>query len=522
MKANQALPAAIRALVWPGDLPSTVHVARYRLEVAGGERRRLAAAWLWLAIAALAASGVFSILLVAARAPFLQPLLPTVDFFRVALVVHVDLSVLVWFAAFAAVLWSAAGSGRWLGLAWTAWVLALAGTVAMSAAPFLNPGAPVMANYVPVIDSGMFLWGLLMFGTAFGLTALRALAVPQKVGVWLAPDGALRFGLNTAAVAAAMSILALAWSWLSISTALDARTYYELLFWGPGHVIQFCWSLVMMVAWLWLASLAGARVPLSPRVVVLLFAIGLVAVFATPIIYLAHDVASVEHQKLFTWQMRFGGGLAIVPIAVAVAIGLARADRRLPPEDGEAVRASSRAVRGRAEQRSRIEEYGEQRRREIGTRSRFTHSLGDWRLPACRNALWASLLLFGAGGVIGFLIKGSDVRIPAHYHGSIVGITLALMGLAYALLPKLGYPRRLPKLAAWQPLLYGAGQFLHIVGLVWSGGYGVQRKVAGAEQVLRTTSEVAGMGLMGLGGLIAVAGGLLFAVVVLQTLRPER
>jgi hypothetical protein len=480
MKANQALPAAIRALVWPGDLPSTVHVARYRLDVAGGERRRLAAAWLWLAIAALAASGVFSILLVAARAPFLQSLLPTVEFFRVALVVHVDLSVLVWFAAFAAVLWSAASTERWLGIAWTAWGLGLLGTVAMSAAPFLNPGTPVMANYVPVIDSGMFLWGLLMFGVAFGLTALRALAVPQRVGVLLAPDGALRFGLNAAAVAAAMSIVALAWSWATVPRLLDSKTYYELLFWGPGHVIQFCWSLVMMVAWLWLATLAGARVPLSPRVVTLLFAIGLAAVFATPLIYLAHDVASVEHQKLFTWQMRFGGGLAIVPIAVGVAIGLARADRPLARVDG------------------------------------------DWRLPACRNALWASLLLFAAGGVIGFLIKGSDVRIPAHYHGSIVGITLALMGLAYALLPKLGFARPLPKAAAWQPVLYGAGQFLHIVGLVWSGGYGVQRKVAGAEQVLRTPSEVAGMALMGIGGLIAVAGGLLFAIVVLRTLRRER
>jgi hypothetical protein len=41
---------------------------------------------------------------------------------------------------------------------------------------------------------------------------------------------------------------------------------------------------------------------------------------------------------------------------------------------------------------------------------------------------------------------------------------------------------------------------MHIVGLVWSGGYGVQRKVAGAEQVLRSPGEVAGMGLMGLGG----------------------
>jgi hypothetical protein len=475
MKANLHLASTLRALAWPMRLPSTVHVARYRLDVAGGERQHLAAAWLWLAIAALAASGVFSILLVAARAPFLQPLLPTVDFFRVALVVHVDLSVLVWFAAFAAVLWSAAGSERWLGLAWTAWTLALVGTVAMSAAPFLAPGAPVMANYVPVLDSGLFLWGLLTFGTAFGLAALRALLVPQKVGTVLAPDGALRFGLNAAAVAAAMALLALGWSWATVPKLLDSKTYYELLFWGPGHVIQFCWSLLMMVAWLWLAALAGARVPLSPRVVVLLFAIGLAAVFATPLIYLAHDVASVEHQKLFTWQMRFGGGLAIVPITVAVLIGLLRADR-LPPD------------------------------------------AGDWRLAACRNALWASLLLFAAGGLIGFLIKGSDVRIPAHYHGSIVGITLALMGLTYALLPKLGFARPLPRMAAWQPLLYGFGQFLHIVGLVWSGGYGVQRKVAGAEQVLRTTSEVAGMGLMGLGGLIAVAGGLLFAVVVLRTL----
>jgi hypothetical protein len=47
----------------------------------------------------------------------------------------------------------------------------------------------------------------------------------------------------------------------------------------------------------------------------------------------------------------------------------------------------------------------------------------------------------------------------------------------------------------------------------------VQRKVAGAEQVLRTTGEIAGMGLMGAGGLLAIAGGLLFVVVVLQAIR---
>ncbi len=447
---------------------------RYGLAVPVGERRRLAIGWLWLAIGALLASGVFSILLVAARAPFLQPLLPHVEFFRIALVVHVDLSVLVWFSAFAAVLWTLASRARALTVGWVALGLGALGTIVMCAAPFVNPGAPIMSNYVPMIDSGVFIFGLLVFGLGFGLAALRAMAVPERVGTLLDAEGALRFGLNAAAVAAVIALLALAASWITLPGGLDTRTFYELLFWGAGHVAQFAWSLLMMVAWLWLASLTGVRVPLSPRVAVLLFGIGLAAVFATPLIYLAWNVASVEHQKLFTWQMRFGGGLAIVPTTLALAVGLLRAPRA-PRE-----------------------------------------------VAPCRAALLSSVLLFACGGLIGFLIQGSDVRIPAHYHGAIVGITLALMGLTYALLPLFGFTRPLPRIAAWQPWLYGGGQLLHIIGLVWSGGYGVQRKVAGAEQVLRSQGEIAGMALMGIGGLIAVAGGIVFALVVLTQLRRGR
>lgn len=86
-------------------------------------------------------------------------------------------------------------------------------------------------------------------------------------------------------------------------------------------------------------------------------------------------------------------------------------------------------------------------------------------------------------------------------------------------MPQLGWQAPQGRMAVLQPWLYGIGQLLHIIGLVWSGGYGVARKVAGAEQVLRTTGEVAGMGLMGLGGLLAIAGGLLFVVVVLRAMR---
>jgi cytochrome c oxidase subunit I len=120
------------------------------------------------------------------------------------------------------------------------------------------------------------------------------------------------------------------------------------------------------------------------------------------------------------------------------------------------------------------------------------------------------MVLFGAGGVIGFLITGTNVTIPAHYHGSIVGVTLAFMGLTYYLLPHFGYRRPDMKLARLQPYFYGGGQLLHVLGLVISGGYGVQRKVAGAAQELDTVERVTGMGLMGLGGLVSIVGGFLF------------
>ena len=105
------------------------------------------------------------------------------------------------------------------------------------------------------------------------------------------------------------------------------------------------------------------------------------------------------------------------------------------------------------------------------------------------------------------MIQGSNVTIPAHYHGSIVGVTLAFMGMTYDLLPRLGYARASMRAARLQPYVYGSGQLLHVIGLWWSGGYGVQRKVAGTEQGLDGLEKIAAMGLMGLGGLVAIVGG---------------
>jgi hypothetical protein len=447
----------------------------YTLSLPRDARAKLALGWLGLGVAALAASGILAVLLVLSRTPGLATAFPVADFFRTALVAHVDLSVLVWFLSFAGVLWSLNSTPRWLPVGWVALGLAAPGSAIMAIAPFAG-GNAIMANYVPVIESGPFLAGLMLFGAGVTLLVGRGLFASPLVGMRLDGAGALRFGLNGAIVATAVALLALAWSYVALSGDLDRNSYYELLFWGGGHVLQFAWTLLLLVAWLILADAIGARVPLSSRVVALLFGIGLACVFATPLVYLAYSVASVEHHRLLTWLMRFGGGLAIAPVAVAVMWALVR-------------RAKS------------------QRR-------------DDPRAGPLHAALGASIALFGSGGLIGFAIQGSDVTIPAHYHGCIVGVTIALMGVAYWLLPRLGFAAPLPRLATWQPCLYGGGQLLHIVGLVWSGGYGVQRKVADGTIVERSLEQIAGMGLMGLGGLIAIVGGILFvAIVIISVVR---
>ena len=471
--SSHASPYPDRPATSPVAEPAAAQArANYELSLPNDARLPLARGWLWLGLAALIGSGLFSILLVASRTPYVNQWLPSGNFFHIALVLHVDLSVLVWFVAMAGLLWSLYGRPRAAGLGWLALWVTGGGTLAMALAPFLNPGEPVMANYIPVLESPLFLSGLVVFGLGVTLLVLRSLLTTPHIGQQLDGQGALGFGLNAAGVATAVALLCFAWSWIVLPTSLHGKAYYEILFWGGGHALQFTWTLLMLVAWLWLANACGARIVLSPRITVLLLLLALAGVFVTPVAYLAHDVTSVEHRNLLTWAMRLGGGPAIVPVALAAVLGVLT------------VRLSN-----------------------------------DAALRPLRAALLSSVLLFAAGGVIGVFIHGSNVRIPAHYHGSIVGVTLALMGAVYRILPALGYQAPQGRMATLQPWLYGMGQLMHIIGLVWSGGYGVQRKVAGTDQVLRSTAEVAGMGLMGLGGLIAIIGGLLFVVVVLRAMR---
>lgn len=446
----------------------------YWLETARDTRTTWAIAWLWLGVIALAVAGIFSLMLVISRAPLVGEMFPLIDLFQTSLIIHVDLSILVWFLAFGGSLWCLSSRSLNSIAAAPIFLLAVAGTLVITISPMFGGGAPLMSNYIPILNHPIFFAGLLLFGAGVLLQALVSLNGSFGGEGLASGRGALRFGMLCATITLVLAAVSFTWSWYELPLELVPEAYFELLFWGGGHTLQFTYTMLLMVCWLWLASSGGLALPLSARVVVVILLVGFLPVLVGPVIYLNYYVTDVMHRQMFVWLMSFGGSLGALPLGLAVYIAL------------------------------------------LGRRA------GSVREASAQAALITSMLLFAAGGVIGFLIQGSNVTIPAHYHGSIIGITLALMGVSYDLLPRFGYERIEYRLARLQLWGYAVGQLLHVLGLVWSGGYGVQRKVAGAEQALDTVGRIAGMGLMGIGGLLAAIGGFMFIVLVIRALIGKR
>lgn len=442
---------------------------RYDLPVANPVMQRSARAWLVLGLLALVFAGVYSILLVLARTPVVQHFTPFMDFFHVALVVHVDLSILIWLLSMAGVFWTL--SSRRETPAWDhfSFWLAASGTLIVIVSPLMGAGNPLMNNYVPILRHPVFYTGLGLF-TAGIFSHLARSLVTRPAMTHLDGPGALRHGVTLSAIITALAILAFLASWVGMPQGMDGQVYFEFLFWGAGHVIQFSYTLLMMIAWVVLASNSQCRFELTPRLTLTFLVLLALPVITVPFLFIAHDIVSPGHRLAFTELMKYGG-LSCLPLGAAVLASLFSPW----PAQGE-----GRYLRG---------------------------------------ALINSMVLFSAGGVLGFMVSGLDIVIPAHYHGSTVGVTIALMGLSYYLFPRLGYGPLPSRMTFWQPWVYGGGQLMHIIGLAWTGGYGVQRKTAGLAQGVDRLGEVAGMGLMGLGGLISVIGGLMYLLIAWWSIR---
>lgn len=431
--------------------------------------------WFALAAASLVIAGFFAAWLVVGRAPFFKFLAGDPAFFKRCLVVHVNLSLVAWFYAFIAGLFrlvpGRGGSdlgrhGVWVSGAGVALLILAAG---------MQGAEPILSNYVPMIDHPLFAAGLAVFGAgvAWSLLDRRLLPLSGAEGEdSLAVPYAAQTGLRAAAVAFVLALLTFAGAFVSTPRNQAAHPYYEHLFWGGGHVLQFASVLAMLSSWILLLTPVVGRSPVGRRTASLLFGVLVLPLLGAPVLALVgptHHLYRVGFTRLMQW--------GIFPATLVVLALCMNALRK-------------------ARQNGRLE-----------------RPFADLRVLG----FTASASLTVAGFVLGALIRGSNTMVPAHYHAAIGAVTAAFMAVTYLLLEPLGL--RLPEgrarvIARYQAPVFAAGQLLFALGFGFAGAHGMGRKVYGAEQHIRTTAEYVGLSLMGLGGLVAMASGVAFLVLL--------
>lgn len=435
--------------------------------------------WLGLAVASLLLAGMLSLLLVIGRLPGLHELFTDPLFFKRCLVVHVDLALIVWFYSFLTALYllvPTRSPSRFPTRAGSA--IGFLGVALMVGAAGIPGAEPVLANYVPMVDTPLFAAGLVVFGLGVtaSLLSRRLLPGSETGGAFFPMPPSARVGVRAGALAFLIAGLTFAASALVTSPGLPPEGYWELVAWGGGHVLQFASVAGMLAAWSILLGLATGEDPVDRRVAVALFAVLLLPTLVAPMVALG-GTTTATYRETFTLMMRWG----IFPVVLVYLVLCIRAVRR-------------------ARRTRRLE--------------------GPWWRDGYVLAFATSAGLTLTGFVIGAMIRGSNTMVPAHYHASIGAVTVAYMAVTYPLLRAFRMP--LPhgrvgrKLVRWQPAAFGLGQIVFAIGFGFAGTQGAARKVYGAEQQVRTLGEQIGLGVMGVGGVVAILGGVFFLYVVVR------
>lgn len=447
-------------------------------EAVGAETRR----WCAFAVGSLVIAGLLSLSVVLGRLPGVSRIIDDPLFFKRCLVVHVDLALVVWFDTFLAALLALNAPRRKSVVRRGAFVLAAGGVIAMLAGALMRGAQPVLSNYIPAIDHPLFAAGLAAFVVGILANFVDALIAPlpekgKARGIEGLPRGAV-IGFQAAAILVVLAGATWVSAYAGLPTGLDAYTRAEFLSWGPGHVLQAANTCAMLAVWLWLLTRATGTPALSPRVAWLVFLALGVPQFAMPLLTLSGTLDPLYHNGA-TQLMRWGIFPAVVVVLAA------------------------------------------------GTRHLWLHRAAWRKGGALRRAAFAgfgvSAGLALLGLILGACIRGSTTLVPAHYHASLGAVTAAFMAAAYLIVDGArcddsgrGLDRGLWRSARRQLLLYGGGQAVFALAF---GLCGLQRKTYAGEQHVRTAGEVAGLVVMGIGGLVAVTGGVWFLFLVLREMR---
>ncbi len=394
-------------------------------------------------------------------------------------------------------------------LAWLAFLLMVIGSVVNNVAVFRGGSSVMMTSYVPMMAEPAFYLGIILFavGALLGCAIFFAtLILARREQTYEGSIPLVTFGGMTAAIIMVFTLLSGAIiiipAWLMSMGLMNVDPLiYRTVWWALGHSSQQVNVAMHVTIWYFIAAVVLGAKPMSERVSRMAFLLY--------ILFL--QLASAHHllgdPGLSTaWKITNTSYFMYLAVLASMIHGL--------------------TVPGAME---------------VAQRQRgLTKGLFEWLRKApwgnpCFSAVFISLVGFGfLGGITGVmmgteqlnLIIHNTIYVPGHFHATVVvGTTLTFMAATYYLIPVL-FKRELiaPKLAQWQPYLFGLSMYFFCLVMMGAGTLGVSRRHWDmAFQGAAMAYEWPGaaylmMALVGIGGVAAIAGGIAFIYITLGSL----
>lgn len=406
--------------------------------------------WFTISIGFLSVGGFFALIIGLARTPGISKYFPP-DFFTYALTAHVNFAIIMFLLSFAVVLWSYNFNIRGIK---ASYIMSIIGAVFILYAALSANGETAINNYVPTIVDPFFFIGITLFFISIVIN-LFSFFTTAKENIF-SPDMIKSLTSLSVMIAVIMSV--------SVFTSLARQTvpaehllYYEKIFWVPGHIQQILNGTMLITVWYMLRKRIDPDfviilTPLQKGLNYLLIISSIILLFVS----LTIDTLSLASRIISESVYGIGLGGAIIIHGYYVLKGLKR------------------------------------------DFTNFSYI-----------SLIFSMIICYSGFMIAYGGFGPDLRVPAHYHGAVTGLTLAIMGLSYSLLKEKFNNFSPEKIARIQTALYGVGMFIFMLGLFFSGLFGAPRKTHGTD-FTDNPLVIYALALMGIGVLLAVTSGIIY------------
>ena len=389
-------------------------------------------------------------------------------------------------------------------IGWIAFALMVIGALMVEWTMWTGRADVLFTSYVPLRAHPLFYLGVILFAVG-ALTVvghfLAILVVARRERTYEGSVPLVTYGALTAGVIAAVTLLHGAiiyiptFLWSLDMMNVDPQVY-RLIWWGLGHSSQQINVAAMVSIWYLLGALTVGAVVLNEKVSRTAFVLYVLFISMASAHHLLVDPGMGPSWKVWnTSYFMYMAVLASMIHGFTVPAGT---------ELGMRLRG---AVQGL---------FGWLKR-------------APWGDPGF-SSLAFSIVVFGfVGGITGVtfgteqinIIAHNTLRIPGHFHATVVsGTAMAFMGITYYVIPLI-FRREIAfyRLAKIQPYLFAVGMLIFSMAMTFAGTFGVPRRHwdIGFNQALFQPEFTPAinliMGVMAVGGLIAIAGGAIYIVI---------